>query len=220
MEEGNGDRVSDLINLEVEFPAAKGEKRLGSRGQAARARSGRPHGRAFRGRRRRAGAGPGRDRRVLRGHGIEVVAETHAAREALRVVTMDGCGLVVLGAPADSHPPTRPAVCRAPPSARDRRPRAARARPPGRLSRRARCAGSSCAAPRVEELGAAIEAAGKGVPYVAPALLGALAGAIRPALERGESDAARRASGRCSCCWPRAGRTGRSRPRWPSRWRQ
>ena len=38
---------------------------------------------------------------TLRGQGIEVAAETHAAREALRVVTMDGCGLVVLGAPAD-----------------------------------------------------------------------------------------------------------------------
>jgi DNA-binding NarL/FixJ family response regulator len=118
---------------------------------------------------------------VLRAHGIEVAGETHAARDAAQFVTMDGCSLVVLGAPADL-----------PPADAARRLLALRPRPaivalvppaPDHLVGYLVALGVLAVLPRaasVEELGTAIENALKGVQYVAPALHGALAGALSP----------------------------------------
>jgi DNA-binding NarL/FixJ family response regulator len=120
---------------------------------------------------------------TLRGRGVEVIAETHAAREAVRVVTMDGCDLVVLGAPADlalAEAARRLAALRPPPRIVALVPPA-----PDHLVGYLVALGVTGIVPRaapVEDVGAAIDAAGKGVPYVAPGLLGALSGTIRPAL--------------------------------------
>jgi len=120
---------------------------------------------------------------TVRGQGIEVAAETHAAREALRVVTMDRCGLVVLGAPADL--PLADAARRL--AGLRPAPRIVALVPPapehlvGYLVALG-VQGIVLRSARVEELVAALDAAAKGVPYVAAGLLGALSGAIRPAL--------------------------------------
>ncbi len=120
---------------------------------------------------------------TLRGRGVDVVAETHAAREAVRVVTMDGCDLVVLGAPADlalAEAARRLAALRPAPRIIALVPPA-----PDHLVGYLVALGVAGIVPRaapVEDVGAAIDAAGKGVPYVAPGLLGSLSGTIRPAL--------------------------------------
>lgn len=120
---------------------------------------------------------------TLRGRGIEVAAETHAAREAQRVVTMEGCGLVVLGSPADlsiADAARRLAGLRPSPRVVALVPPA-----PDHLVGYLVALGITAVVPRsarIEEHGAALDAAVKGVPYVAPGLLGALSGAVRPAL--------------------------------------
>jgi DNA-binding NarL/FixJ family response regulator len=120
---------------------------------------------------------------TLRGRGIDVAAETHAAREAVRLVAMDGCDLVVLGAPADL--PLADAakrLCALRPA-----PRIVALVPPapdhvvGYLVALGVGAIVSRTAP-VEEVGAAVDALVKGAPHVADGLLGGLSGAIRPAL--------------------------------------
>ena len=118
---------------------------------------------------------------VLRTHGVEVVGETHAVRDALQFVTFDGCGLVVLGAPADLSLADgarrlrtmreRPAVVALVPPAPDHVVGYLVAL--GVLGIVPRTAGT-------DELTAAVEHALKGVQYVAPALHGALAGAVAP----------------------------------------
>jgi DNA-binding NarL/FixJ family response regulator len=120
---------------------------------------------------------------TLRDRGIEVVAETHAAREAVRVVTMDGCRLVVLGAPADlalaeaarrlvALRPTPRIVALVPHASDD-------------IVGYLVALGVAAVVPRagaVDDVDAGIAAALKGVPHVAPGLIGALSGAVRPAL--------------------------------------
>jgi DNA-binding NarL/FixJ family response regulator len=124
---------------------------------------------------------------TLRGQGVDVIAETHAAREAVRVATMDGCGLVVLGAPADL--PLGDAARRL--TALRPSPRVVALVPPapdhlvGYLVALG-VGGIVLRSARTEELVAALDATTKGVPYVATGLLGALSGAVRPAL--GEID--------------------------------
>jgi DNA-binding NarL/FixJ family response regulator len=119
---------------------------------------------------------------TLRGQGTEVLAETHAAREAIRVVTMDGCDLVVLGAPADltlaeaarrltSLRPAPRVVALVPPA-------------PDHLVGYLVALGVQAVvlrSARTEELVTALDAAAKGVPYVASGLLGALSGGGGPA---------------------------------------
>jgi DNA-binding NarL/FixJ family response regulator len=118
---------------------------------------------------------------VLRAHGIEVVAETHAAKEAARIVTMDGCGLAVLGAAADlpvadaarritAGRPRPAVVAMLPPTADDHVGYLVALGIEGVVLR----TGST------DELAAAIGAATKGVQYVAPALHRALAGRLVP----------------------------------------
>ena len=114
---------------------------------------------------------------TLRGRGIEVMAETHAAREAVRVVTMDGCDLVVLGAPADlafAEAARRLTALRPAPRIVALVPPA-----PDHLVGYLVALGVAGVVPRsapVEDVGAAIDAAGKGVPYVAAGLLGVALG--------------------------------------------
>jgi DNA-binding NarL/FixJ family response regulator len=120
---------------------------------------------------------------TLRGRAIEVAAETHAAREAVRLVTTERCDLVVLGAPADL--PLADAarrLCALRPA-----PTIVALVPPapehlvGYLVALGVVAIVSRTAP-VEELSAGLDAARKGTPYVATDLLGSLTGAVRQAL--------------------------------------
>jgi DNA-binding NarL/FixJ family response regulator len=118
---------------------------------------------------------------VLRAQGIEIVAETHAAKEAARLVAMDGCDLVVLGTAVDL--PVGDAA---------RRLVAGRPRPavvamvsPAATGDVAYLValgieGVVLRSGSTEELADAVAAATKGVQHVAPALHGALTGALRP----------------------------------------
>lgn len=119
---------------------------------------------------------------VLDGLGISVVAETHAAREAVRVVQMDGCDLVVLGSATDLdlvaaarrccslHP--RPVVVALVGAAH-------RQVVPYLLA--LGVLGVASRTGTVDDLSATVEAASKGVVHVAPALEHELAGGVRPA---------------------------------------
>jgi DNA-binding NarL/FixJ family response regulator len=118
---------------------------------------------------------------VLHARGVEVAGETHAAREAARLVTMEGVDLVVLGNAADL--PTGDAA---------RRLLALRPRPAvvalvapvaEQLVAYLLALGVQGVVLRTgttEELGAAVDAVRKGKQYVAPGLHGALRGALRP----------------------------------------
>jgi len=119
---------------------------------------------------------------VLDGLGIAVVAETYSAREAVRVVQMDGCGLVVLGSATDLdlvaaarrccslHP--RPVVVALVGAAH-------RQVVPYLLA--LGVLGVASRTGTVDDLRATVEAASKGVVHVAPALEHELAGGVRPA---------------------------------------
>jgi DNA-binding NarL/FixJ family response regulator len=120
---------------------------------------------------------------TVRAHGIEVAAETHAAREAIRLVTMEGLDFLVLGAPADLpladaarrscglRPPPR-VVALVPPASEHLVGYLVTLGVGGVVARSA----------RIEDIDAAVAAAAKGGQFVANDLLGGLSGAVRPAL--------------------------------------
>ena len=120
---------------------------------------------------------------TLRARGIEIAAETHAAREAIRLVTVEGCNLVLLGAPADlTIADAAKRLCALRPS-----PRVVAFVPPApdHLAGYLVALGVSgvvARSARIEDVEAAVDVAAKGGQYVANGLLGGLAGAIRPAL--------------------------------------
>jgi DNA-binding NarL/FixJ family response regulator len=118
---------------------------------------------------------------VLRAQGIDVVAETHAAREAARLVTMEGCDLVVLGAAADLTlaDAARRLVALRPPPALVALVHPGQADLVGYLVALG-VGGVVLRTGATEDLAGAIEAAGKGGQYVAAALHSALSGAVRP----------------------------------------
>ncbi len=113
--------------------------------------------------------------------GLEVVAQTRSARDALSVATLERPDLIVAGAPADL--PVADAVHRL---ARLRpMPAIVVLLPPAHehvvgylLALGARAVALRTA--DTDELAAALDAARKGVQYVAPALHGALTGAVKP----------------------------------------
>jgi DNA-binding NarL/FixJ family response regulator len=120
---------------------------------------------------------------TLRGIGIEEIVETHAAREAVRLVAMEGCGLVVVGAPADL--PLADAARRL--AGLRPAPRVVALVPPAAHHLVGYLVALGVGAivlrtARVEELATGLESALKGVPHVAPGLLGALSGSVRPAV--------------------------------------
>ena len=117
---------------------------------------------------------------VLRAQGIDVVVETHAAKEAARVVAMEGCDLVVLGAAVDlpmGDAARRLAACRP-------RPAVVAMVPPATTDVAYLLAlGVEAVVLRsgsTDELTEAVAAAVKGAQHVAPALHGTLTGALRP----------------------------------------
>jgi DNA-binding NarL/FixJ family response regulator len=118
---------------------------------------------------------------TLRDRGVEVLAETHAAREAVRLVTLEPGALVVLGAPADlTLADAAKRLCGLRPC-----PRIVALVPPtpDRLVGYLVAVGVAAVVPRttpVEELRAAVDAVAKGTPHVADGLLGALSGTVRP----------------------------------------
>jgi len=116
---------------------------------------------------------------VLQAQGVDVIAETHSGREAGSVATLEAPDLVVLGRPADL-------------SVADTVRRLARVHPmPGVVALLAPgqehsvayllalgTRGIALRAGSVDELGAVIASALKGVQMVVPALQGALAGSV------------------------------------------
>jgi DNA-binding NarL/FixJ family response regulator len=121
---------------------------------------------------------------VLDGRGLEVVAQTRSAREAVSLATVDRPDVIVVGTPADLEPADtvrrllalrpRPCVVALVPPAQDH------------VVSYLLALGAQAVALRtadVDELGEAVDAARKGVQYVAPALHGALKGTVKlPAL--------------------------------------
>jgi two-component system nitrate/nitrite response regulator NarL len=127
---------------------------------------------------------------VLEGRGIDVIAQTRSGREVVSIATVDRPDLVVVGAPADLDVVD---VCR----------RLVRIRPhPGivvllppahehvvRYLLALGIAGIALRTVDAEELGAVVDAARKGGPYVAASLHHALAGAVAlPALDERTAD--------------------------------
>jgi DNA-binding NarL/FixJ family response regulator len=118
---------------------------------------------------------------TLRDRGFDVLAETHAAREAVRLLGIDPGALVVLGTPADlTLGEAAKRVCSLRPS-----PRVVALVPPApdRLVGYLVAVGVGAVVPRttpVDDLAAAFDAVVKGVPHVADGLLGALSGTVRP----------------------------------------
>jgi DNA-binding NarL/FixJ family response regulator len=120
---------------------------------------------------------------VLRGLGLDVVAETHAAREIPTLARMERIDLIVVGTPADldvgdavrrtNQLRPRPVIVALLPPAREDLVGYFVALGVGAIALRTGT---------VDELAAAVEAAAKGTQYVAPSLLGALAGSLRPQL--------------------------------------
>ncbi|MGQ0826044.1 MAG: LuxR C-terminal-related transcriptional regulator [Actinomycetota bacterium] len=117
---------------------------------------------------------------ALRELGIEVVAETHAARDVAGIVARDEAALLVLGAPADLT------IEEAARRVTTRGPLAVIALvPPGRSDLvgyliALGVAGVALRTGSTDELAATVEACAKGAQYIAPSLHGALAGAVRP----------------------------------------
>ena len=124
---------------------------------------------------------------TVRPLGVDVVAETHAAREGLRVAQMDACDLAIVGAPADldvvdaarrfrtlRRPPT--VVTLVPPARQDLVPYLLALGVEGVALRTG----------PVEDLAHAVDAAVKGVVHVAPGLAGALAGSVRLSVAGGD----------------------------------
>jgi DNA-binding NarL/FixJ family response regulator len=118
---------------------------------------------------------------TLRERGVEVLAETHAAREAVRLLGLDPGALVVLGTPADlTLADAAKRVCALRPG-----PRVVALVPPApdRLVGYLVAVGVGAVIPRttpVEDFAVAVDAVAKGVPHVADGLLGALSGTVRP----------------------------------------
>jgi len=126
---------------------------------------------------------------VLAGRGVEVIAETRSAKEAVSLATLDGPDVVVCGAPADL--PLADAVRRL--TALRPAPAVVALLPPAHdetvrylLAMGARAIGLR--AGDTEDLGRLVDGALKGEQHVVPALHGALSGAVklRPLSEREE----------------------------------
>ena len=117
---------------------------------------------------------------VLQDHGVEVVAQTRSGRELLRLAGSLGPDVVVVGAPADlaiEEVVRRLVRLRPPPSTVALVPVEQ-----GHVLRYLLALGASAVVPRtsdVDELGSAVDAACKGVQYVAASLQGALVGTLR-----------------------------------------
>jgi DNA-binding NarL/FixJ family response regulator len=117
---------------------------------------------------------------VLSGLGVEVVAESHAAREVPEIVTYDEANLVVLGAAADAllEDAARRVVKRSPGV------RVIALVPPGRRELVGYLValgihGVALRTGTTEEFAATVEAVIKGAQHVAPSLHNALAGSVR-----------------------------------------
>ena len=123
---------------------------------------------------------------VLHAQGVDVIAETHSGRELVSVAAIERPDLVVVGQPADLS--VADTVRRLVAPAAARRP-SSRCSPPGRstscaISSRSARAASRCDRAAPTSWRRVIAAALKGEQHVAPALHGALAGAVRPRAAR------------------------------------